>query len=461
MKKRVKESIGYGGLAIMLFGGMLGGLTQTAMNTTLAQVSLELDMGVTFSQWLVNVFPLCLGVTIPLSAHLSRAMSARAMFLLSMGLFIAGTAIIIPSSFFPLLIVGRILEGCSAGILFPLLQVVVFSQFPLNKRGTIMGFVGLTFGFAPNIGPTIAGAFTTAFGWRSCFVFLLAFAAVVTVLGLILLSRTPVEPGKRAFDLRSVIYSTFGFGGLLMGFTNAGDYGLATVECLLPLGVGVLAMALFAVRQLRISNPLLDLMVFRNREFTVGTIILCFLFCANIGTALVIPLELQQVHGFSAFEAGLALLPGTVAALVVNPVSGAIMDRTGARRVSCVCAVVLLAGSAALLNLGEMTSLPVIMVLQLVRQIGISGVIMPVNTWSMNTLPKHLISDGTSVTNTVRQVAAALGTAVMVLLMAGRTSDGTVSAAGVNDAMLFALVLVVILTVLCFLFVKDNSKLEK
>ncbi len=457
MAKTEVKSISYAGLAVLLCGGMLGGLTQTAMNTTLVSVMAELGMSVALSQWLVNAFPLVLGIVIPLSAHLSRRMSARSQFLLAMGCYLAGTAVLLPAQSFALLLVGRILQGVSAGILFPLMQVVVFAQFPLERRGTIMGFVGLTFGFAPNIGPTIAGAFTTAFGWRSAFAFLCVFALCVTVLGFFLIKRTPAVGQARSLDAASVALSSFGFGGLLMGFTNAADFGIASAECIAPFAVGAIAMVAFCVRQARIENPLMDLRAFKVREFTVGTVILGLVFCANIGTALVIPLELQAVHGFSALDAGLALLPGTITAVVVNPASGMIMDRAGARRVTCVCAAMLVVGSAAMVGLGDMTSLPQVMFWQLVRQIGISGVIMPVNTWSLNALPPELMPDGNSLTNTLRQVAAAIGTAVMVLLMTGGVPNGDVTAAGVNSAMLFGLLCVALLAVLSFAYVRDRK----
>ncbi|MBQ9068043.1 MAG: MFS transporter, partial [Eggerthellaceae bacterium] len=397
-----------------------------------------------------------LGIVIPLSAFLSRRASARQLFFAALGFFIAGSLLLIPVQSFTLLLLGRILQGIAAGILYPLMQVVVFSQFPLERRGTIMGFVGLTFGFAPNIGPTIAGAFTTALGWRSVFVFLLAFALVIAIFGFFLIKPTPAEAGQRGLDIPSVLLSSFGFGGLLMAFTNASDYGLASAAFLVALSVGAICLALFCLRQFHTDKPLMDLCAFKTKEFAAGTIILCLLFCANIGTALVIPLELQAVHGFSALEAGMALLPGTLTAVVVNPASGMIMDRTGARHVTCVCACALVVGSLAMVNLGNITSIPAIMFWQLVRQIGISGVIMPVNTWSLNALPRVLMPDGNSLTNTLRQVSAALGTAVMVLLMAGGQAGGAVSAGGVNTAMAFGLGCVFILAVLCFIYVRDN-----
>jgi len=443
----------------MICGGALGGLTQTAMNTVLPDVMGELGISMSLGQWLVTIFPLCLGVVIPLVAFLSRRFSARMLFMCAVLSFMCGSAIIMASSSFALLFLGRMLQGCATGIIFPLLQVVVLTQFPLRKRGALMGFVGLTMGFAPNVGPAIAGAFDTTLGWRSCFAFLLVFSAAVFLLGFVLLHRTSTD-AQHALrpDTASVVLSTCGFGGLLMGFSNASDFGITSLECLVPTLLGVVCMTLFVHRQGSVANPLLDVRVFKSRNFAVGTIMMCLLFCAFIGVTLVIPLDLQEVHGFSALQAGMVLLPGTIAALIVNPAAGMLMDRVGTRRIGCLGVLLLLVGTFMLLHLGDEDSLLFVALWQTVRSFGVSALIMPITTWSLNSLPPRLIPDGTSMTNALRQISAALGTSAMVLLMAQGATDGTVSPSGVDDAMAFSLLITIVLAILCFGFVKDRGQ---
>lgn len=453
------HSIGYAGLTIMLFGGMLGGLTQTAMNTLLSTVVLDLGVPVSTGQWLINIFPLCLGVIIPLSGFLSRHFKPRSLFLFAVGLFIIGTTIIAVSSSFALLLVGRIFQGCATGVIFPLLQTIGLTHFPRSKSGVVMGFIGLTMGFAPNVGPTIAGAFSTAFGWRSCFLFLLVFSSIVLAIAIPFLRKTPsLGKGDDRIDTVSVVFSTLGFGGLLLGLSDASQYSIGSWMCLVPCTVGVVFLAAFCVRQGRVDNPLIKMDVFSYKAFSIGTVIVCLLFCAFIGVTLVIPLDVQTVHGRSALESGLVLLPGVIGALVASPLAGALMDRIGARPVCCVATLLVLLGTFMLLDLGNMDSLVEVSMWQTVRTLGISSLIMPVTTWSLNALPMELIPDGSSMTNSVRQIAAALGTAVMVLLMSAGTAGGAATAQGVNDAMMFSFAVTVLLAVLCFAFVKDRGQ---
>lgn len=453
-----KGSVGYVGLAIMLCGGVLAGLTQTAMNTTLANVMADLGMPVAIGQWLVTVYLLCLGVVMPVVASLSRRYTPLRLFQVSMLLYIAGTVCIVFSNSFGLMFAGRVLQGCGTGIVFPLLQIVALTHFPVHKHATVMGFVGLMMGFAPNVGPTIAGAFTTAWGWRSCFVFLLVLSIVILIAANAIVKRTMVPTGQAlALDSLSIVLSTLGFGLLLLGFSNASDFGLVDWRCWAACVVGAVFMYLFCRRQVRIENPLLNIKVFEWRDFTVGTVMLCALFCAFIGVTLVIPLSLQSVHGKTALESGMALLPGVAAALIVNPLGGWLMDRIGARPIVCTGALLLTGGTIAMLQLGEMDSVAAVALWQGVRAFGISALIMPLTTWSIAALPQKLVPDGTSLSNAIRQIAAALGTSSMVLIMQGGVPNGVVTAAGVDVAMAFSLVMALLVLVGSFAFVRKGD----
>ena len=453
-----KPRVGYGVLALMVFGTITAGLLQNAVSTVLPAIMAETHVTVGMAQWLVTMFQLCLGVVIPLVAFLVRRFDVKTLFVLSTGLFAAGTFLVAAGDSFPLLFIGRLMEGIATGVSFPLIQVVVFQNYPRNRWGTIMGVLGLAFGFAPNIGPTIAGMCADAWGWRSMFWGAAVFSALTTLLMALFLPRGMADGEERKLDWGSVILSTFGFGGLLMGFTNATDAGPTSAECLVPLALGAVCMTWFLLRQRRIDNPLWDLDAFRDRDFTVGTIMICLLFSAFIGVTLVLPLGMQSVQGFTALEAGLALLPGSIAALIMNPLSGILMDRIGVRPVICFGAVLLVAGTIPMMQLGEMDSLALIMVLQGVRTFGISSLIQPISTWSVRSLHGRLIPDGTSISNTLRQVTAALGTSVMVLLTSIGDATGSVSAFGVDVAIGFSAVCSVVLLVLAFAFVRSEAK---
>ncbi len=461
-RRAEQEEMSYLALAVMVLGGTLSGLTQTAMNTMLPAVAGDFGITVSFGQWLVTVFMLCMGVTMPTVAFLTRRFHARDLYLASLVVFMAGTVCMALATRFPVLMIGRVMQGCSTGVIMPLLQVVAFSRFPLEKRGTVMGVMGLAFGFAPNIGPTIGGTLQSAFGWRSFFWALLAFTLVLFVLAFFSVSKSRRHRNAAArLDTVSLTISTLGFGGLLLGFTNASAAGLISVACLIPLAVGVLFLAVFVRRQLHLECPFLDMRVFAYRDMTAGTIAVCLLFASFIGMALAIPLELQAVHGMSPMLAGVALLPGTVTALVMNPLSGIALDRFGPRAICLFGSVALLVGTCAMVDLAAMESLPLVMMWQGVRAVGISSLIVPLTTWSVNALPPRMTPDGSSVTNAFRQIAAALGTSVTVLLMAGGNATGSVTAVGTNHAVWFSLMAALCMALICVVYVKAPKEGSK
>ncbi|WP_283170101.1 DHA2 family efflux MFS transporter permease subunit [Curtanaerobium respiraculi] len=457
-KSQQSSGLSYLALAVMVVGTSLGGMSQTGMNTALPQIMSDTGVSVGVSQWLVTLFQLCLGITMPTVAFLSKRFTAKSLFIASTALFALGSFIIAAAQTFPSMVVGRVLEGIGAGVQMPLVQMVVFAHYPRERWGTIMGFAGLAFGFSPNIGPMLVGVFIQSMGWRSAFVFFGALSLLIALIEVAALHSETVSGDALPLDIFSLLLSIAGFGILLLGFANVSDYGFASWETLVPLAVGLAGTAAFFAREVRVPHPLLDMAVFRDRDFTVGTIMVCLLFCAFIGVTLVIPLGLQKVQGFSALEAGMALLPGTVSAFIVNPLSGILYDRFGARPVICVGALLLVVGTVGMHDLGSMTDLWVIMGWQAVRAFGISALIQLLSTWSVHRLDAGLIADGTSVSNAFRQVAAAAGTSIMVILMAIGGSPGSITALGVDVAVFFSFVCSTILCVLAFAFVKKERR---
>ncbi|MGI6590760.1 MAG: DHA2 family efflux MFS transporter permease subunit [Eggerthellaceae bacterium] len=451
-----QEKSSYLSFALMTIAATFGGLTQNIMNTALPSLMSDLAISVTSGQLLTTLFPLCMGVVIPTVAFLSRRFSSRSLVLASLALFIAGSLTIAVSESFTLIVIGRIMQGCATGILVPLVQVVVLAIYPQERWGLLMGIVGIAMGFAPNIGPTIGGAFTEYLGWRSCFWFLTIFSLALLVACLIWFHpRAIAEENPPRLDIASLLLSSAGFGCLLMGFSNAASYGFSSLESASFIVIGAIAIVFFCHRELHIPNPLLDLRTFKDRNFTVGTIMICLLFCAFIGITLVIPMQLQSVEHFSALDAGLVLLPSSIVAAIMSPLSGALVDRFGARPVSLLAIVALIGGTIMILDLGHCSDLGWIAGAQCVRQFGIASLIMPLTVWSVRKLTGHMTADGTTVSNALRQVAASLSTAFMVLLMAGGTAGGTTTAEGVNAAMMLSLVMAVAMFVIALAALRD------
>jgi EmrB/QacA subfamily drug resistance transporter len=229
--------------------------------------------------------------------------------------------------------------------------------------------------------------------------------------------KNVTEVTKPKVDVLSIIYSSLGFGGLLYGFTSAGNFGWLHMITILTIGIGTLSLILFITRQLQLKQPMLEFRVFQYSIFPFAVIIGMIAFMGLIGVETLIPLFMQEMRGFTAFEAGLALLPGAIVSGIMAPIIGRIFDKIGARWLVITGLTILTTSTFAFTNLGLQTSFTFITILYAIRMFGLVMVMMPVQTAALNQLPKRLIPHGAAMDNTMRMIAASVGTAILVTVM--------------------------------------------
>jgi EmrB/QacA subfamily drug resistance transporter len=417
-------------MAVLLAGAFVIILNQTLLNTALPAFMADFDITANAAQWVTTLFMLVNGIMIPATAFLIQKFSTRTMFFAAMGIFALGTIICAIAPVYAVLLAGRVVQAASGGMIMPLMQTILFAIFPIHRRGTAMGTFGLVISFAPAIGPTLSGFIVDHWSWRVLFVMMLPIAIGALVFAHLTLKNV-TEQTNPHLDVLSLILSTFAFGGLLFGFSTAGSTGWGSPEVLVPLVVGAVALVWFVRRQLRLEDPLLELRILGNGMFTLGTVLGMLVFMAMIGGMLMIPLFMQNMSDFSAMESGLVLLPGAIVMGLMSPVTGRIFDRFGARVLAVLGFALLSAMSLLLARLSVDTSFWYIAIVNAVRMLGTAMVIMPVTTAALNQLPQRLIPHGSAVNNTMRQIAASVGTAVLVTVMTMTALDpSTHGAAG-------------------------------
>lgn len=404
-------------VVIIILASALGNLSQTAMNAMFGGIAIDFKVDMALGQWVTTLYMLVLGITVPAVTFLMRRFSLKGLIVFSLGLFLAGCIVDIFATSFIVLLAGRVLQAISSGILMPMMMSVIMTSFPPNKRATVMGVAGIALGFAPNIGPTIGGYLITTSGWRSLFIILAVIMALLIIFAYVSIKPGPHIERRASLDVLSLVLSAIGFGFLLLGFSNASDTGSTIITILVPLVVGAVSLLLFIKRQKRIDDPLISMDIFRSKKFMVGFWASNFLYTSFMGITLIVPLFIENVWGGSALEAGLALLPGTIAALFFNPLAGFLTDKLHARPVVLFFGACLALGSIAMAFIDAATAFWVILLLQGIRACGVSGLVGPLTSWSMEDLPGELMTDASSFSTAVRQAVASMGTALMVLLV--------------------------------------------
>ncbi|SDN11165.1 drug resistance transporter, EmrB/QacA subfamily [Fictibacillus solisalsi] len=451
-------------VTLLLAGSFIAILNQTLMITAIPPVMEEMHITANSAQWLTTVFMLVNGIMIPVSAFLLQRFTTRQLFITAMSVFAFGTLVAGMAPNFEMLLLGRVIQSSGAGVMLPLMQTVFLMIFPVNKRGAAMGLIGLVISFAPAIGPALSGWVTSHYSWRVLFFIILPIALIDIVVAYFTLKNV-TEVTKPQVDVLSIVLSSLGFGGLLYGFTSAGNNGWSAQITLISLALGALALLLFITRQLRMNHPMLEFRVFTKGIFPFTVMIGAITFMGLIGSETIIPLFMQNMRGFSAFEAGLALLPGALISGLMSPITGRIFDRIGARWLAFTGLVIITATSLGLSFLNPSTSFMYITILYSVRMFGLSMVMMPASTAGLNQLPKRLIPHGAAMDNTMRMIAASVGTAILVTVMTTAESNAAPGVKhadiyGANMAFMVISALSLIALALTF-FIKDRSMAEE
>ena len=400
-------------LAVLVFGTFVTVLNQTVVAPALPSVMAEMSVDASTAQWLTTGFTLVNAIMIPITAFLTDRFTTKRLFLVSMAIFTAGSALAGWGPSFAVLLLGRLVQAAGAGILMPLVMIVLMWTFPVDKRGTAMGLFGIVIAFGPAIGPTVAGVIIDRYTWHDMFYIITVLSAVVVLIGAFVLEKGGETNKDVSLDVPSVVLSSFGFGGLLYGLSTIGSYGLRA-DAIAGTLVGVVALVFFFRRQLKMEHPMLQVRVLANRKFLIATIIGMLVQGALLAAGILVPIYLQSLMGYSATVSGLVLLPGAIIMGAMGPIAGRLFDKHGPRVLALVGMGVLTLTTFCFAFLGTETGLITLTVLYTVRLFSLSLVNMPITTWGMNALDNELVNHGTSVNNTFRQVAGSLGTAIIV-----------------------------------------------
>ena len=423
---------------IVVVGTGLGGMTQTALNTMAAVVLADLGSDIGWGQWLATLYIFAMGAAVPLASFLQRRFSVRRLMVLAFGLYLAGSLCDFLALDFAMLLVGRVLEAVATGVLMPLLQTIAMTRFPDNRHGTAMGIAGIALGFAPNIGPVAGGALCEVAGWRALFLILACASAVLLALTFALVSERDAREPAASLDWPSLVLSTLGFGGVLLGFTAAANMPLSQPLVWAPVVSGIAAAVLFFGRQRRLRQPLLNLSIFDFRPYRRALAVQCLLYGCFVGMTLIIPLTVIEGAGYGTLEAGAVLFPGALAALVFEPGAGAASDRFGVRRVALFGAVFLAVGAVGIALVPLSAPLWVFAAFQTLRCVGLTTLIPSTTAWGLGPLGREGITpDGSAALIMSRQIFAALATAVMVFIVKQADLAGA-AAAGFQGALGFS-----------------------
>lgn len=473
-----------------------GTIVETSMNVAFPVLMKEFHVGTSGVQWITTGYLLMTAVVIPASSFLNRRFRMKSLFLTAVILFIIGTLLGIFAGSFPMLLMGRMIQGVSAGISMPLMYNIVQQQAPLEKMGMLMGVALMITWAAPVIGPTLGGLIIKVSTWRMIFAILLPVLLVSLVLGLCFIRQSaPLQ--HPFFDLPGYIILIAAFITLISGLSMAGQNGWCSpkvIGCLSVCGVLLVLYGLYARKlennspdwkedskergklstekketfskkekslQGKTRRPLISIRVFRNRNFTLSFCGFGILAFATLGMGYLLPNYSQIVLHADSLQGGMTLLPGCVLGVVLSPVGGRFLDRCGAKlplRISS-WALVLSLGIFAftLQNMSILVITLVYMIFEIGHGFGVGNSM----TYGLQQLPEELNADGNAVFSTFQQLGGAIGTAVVTAVVSNAQNVGTLQEGtmqGAKEAFLLMFVLALLMAFVEWFMFRGNKE---
>lgn len=413
----------YGIIAILFTGAFVAIFTQTLLNIALPAIMTDLKIEASTAQWLITGYMLVNGILIPASAYFIQRYSNRSIFILAMSLFALGTLLAGLAPTFSVLLAARMVQASGAALMMPLLMNVILVAFPVERRGSAMGIFGLVMIVAPAIGPTLSGFIVEHYSWRVLFFIVLPLALIPLALGIFKLKNLTSQNKELTLDKTSLVFSSLGFGGILYGFSAAGQNGWSDPYVLGTITIGVVSLVTFIFRQFKLKDPLLEFRIYKYPMFALSSGISIVVSISMFSAMILMPIYVQTIKGISPMDSGLLMLPGALVMGFMSPVTGKLFDKYGAKILAIIGMSIVVISTYFFSDLSLDTSYLHIMILYTIRMFGISMVMMPVMTNGLNSLPKKVYPHGTAMNNTLQQVSGAIGSALLITLMNTRATS--------------------------------------
>ncbi len=409
-------------IATLLLGTFTMSISQSSLSTAYPTFMRYFNLPASTIAWLTTGFMLIMSVVMPLSPWLMKNFRFKPLYLTLLVNFVVGTLIIIWAPNFLVMMLGRLMEGFSVGVLFPSYQSIILEITPTSQRGTVMGTVGLVMGSALAVGPIISGVLLQFFPWEAIFAFFLITLTIVFLLAL----KTVVSPLKiesTKFDFVSVFMS-LGIIGLLYFINELSHMTSGSYLNWIILVVSLILLVLFVRRQLRMPQPLLRLDILSILNFDLGVALTSLSYMSLITVTIIMPLYYQQILGLTPLWSGLALVPAAAVLSWLNRRSGRLADRIGFKPVIMIGFGLFIVGWAALLLLSGLKNVWVAILCSIIIESGNAFAMMPATTLGANSLTNDLIPHGSSIIATIRQIMGSTAIVIATVVLGDKNFNG-------------------------------------
>ena len=407
-------------LAVVLCGTIMTILDSTIVNIAIPTLQHDLHAGsYTDIAWVVTGYLLAQGAVIPLTGWATDRWGTKKLYLITIVMFTVASMLCGVSQNLGELIFFRVIQGVGGGMLMPIGMTIILQAVGPQNMGKVMGIFGVPMLIAPAVGPVLGGYFVQDFSWRLIFYV----NVPIGIVGFIAATRFLRETHRTAklrLDVVGLLTGVPAVIALMYAVDRSTQLGWSSPLVVTLLAASVLLMGVFIVRQLRFRAPLLQLSLFRDRTFSWAMVLSFVVVTAMFGTMLLLPLYLQEVHGYDAIETGLLLLPQAAVAAISMPLGGYLTDRIGPKWVVATGMILLTIGSVVLAQIHYTSSNWLVISALMLRGFAMGFAMMPTMSAAMARVPRQYTSRASSITNTLQRLSSSVGIAVLVTVLAGQ-----------------------------------------
>ncbi|HEY4918111.1 MAG TPA: MDR family MFS transporter [Solirubrobacteraceae bacterium] len=419
---------------VVILGMIMSILDTTIVNVALRTLSHDLHSTISQIQWVVTGYLLSLAAVIPLTGWASRRYGAKRVYLVSLVLFTAGSALCAVAASTTTLVIFRVLQGFGGGMIMPVGQLIMAQVAGPKRMGRVMGIVAMPAMMGPILGPVIGGTILEYFHWSWIFLVNVPIGVVAFALAWRMLPHTDSGHAGR-LDALGLVLMSGASSALVYGLSELGTAGtsLGAPQVVLPIVAGVVLAVLFCLHALRVERPLLDVRLYANRVFAAASLTTFGLGAALFGAMILVPYYYQQVRHESVIVTGLLTGPQGLGMLLVMPLAGRFSDRFGGGRVALAGVSVLSLSTIPLAFIGAHTSIVYLSLVLVLRGVGIGFSFMPAMTAAFASLRSEQLSDATPQLNVVQRIGGAIGVAVLAVVLQ-RATEHAHTVAGLAGA---------------------------
>ncbi|MDR3289572.1 MAG: multidrug efflux MFS transporter [Peptococcaceae bacterium] len=412
---------------ILVFGMLAPALNLTMVNIAIHSIAGDLHSSLSVVQWVITGFALIMGIAVPFSGWAFNRFGGKRVYLFSLALFLVGSVFSALAWNVETLIAFRLIQGVGAGLLMPTMQTMIVQSADGRNLGQVLSIVSVIAVICPILGPVFGGLILNSLSWRWIFYVNIPLTLIALPLVWWGLPAEKPSPHRHPIDMIGILLLSPAFAALLYGISGVRSQGVSGAV-LISLTAGLLLIMAFIAYALRTKKtPVIDLRLFKSRNFSISNLLLFISGIVTNGAMLLLPLYYQQVRGASDLLTGLWLIPQGVGMLLTRGAIGKLSDRIGARPIVLVSLAVTFIGTLPFAFAASETNAVLLGAALFIRGAGLGGLAIPIMATAYIGLTKAQIPDASTATRILQTIGGAFGSAILATVLQHQLSLSAVS----------------------------------